>query len=124
MARTSSGSLAKESKKGIGPKSIVSVARKIFLEGGWTQKRVLDIGWSDVSQCQACQLEEGTEKHRLCHCPEWHEVRGRFRSPSESGSKKRERRRKSGCGKEESSRTPSVRGHFSMTKWESEKYKS
>ena len=26
------------------------VARKIFLEGGWTQKRLFDIGWSDVSQ--------------------------------------------------------------------------
>ena len=36
--------------------------RKIFLEGGWTQKRLFDIGWSDVSQCQACHLEEGTEK--------------------------------------------------------------
>ena len=24
-----------------------NVARKIFLEGGWTQKRLLDIGWSD-----------------------------------------------------------------------------
>ena len=31
-----------------------NVARKIFLEGGWTQKRLFDIGWSDVSQCQAC----------------------------------------------------------------------
>ena len=48
-----------------------NVARKIFLEGGWTQKRLFDTGWSDVSQCQACQMEEGTEKH----CPEWHAVR-------------------------------------------------
>ena len=24
--------------------------RKIFLEGGWTQKRLFDIGWSDTSQ--------------------------------------------------------------------------
>ena len=53
-----------------------NVARKIFLEGGWTHKRLFDIGWSDISQCQVCQLEEGTEKHRLCHCPEWHAVRG------------------------------------------------
>ena len=37
-----------------------NVARKIFLEGGWTQKRLFDIGWSDVSQCQAYQMEEGT----------------------------------------------------------------
>ena len=51
------------------------VARKIFLEGGWTQKRLFDIGCSDVSQCQACRTEEGTETHRLCHCPEWYKVR-------------------------------------------------
>ena len=38
-------------------------------------KRLFDIGWSDVSQCQACQREEGTEKHRLYHCPEWHAAR-------------------------------------------------
>ena len=52
-----------------------NVARKIFLEGGLTQKRLFDIGWSDVSQCQACQLEEGTEKHRLYHCSERHAIR-------------------------------------------------
>ena len=50
-------------------------ARKIFLEGGWTQKRLFDSGWSDVSQCQACQLEESKERHRLHHCPEWYKVR-------------------------------------------------
>ena len=49
-----------------------NVARKIFWEGGWTQKRLFDIGWSDISQCQSCQMEEGTEKHRLYYCPEWH----------------------------------------------------
>ena len=52
-----------------------NVAKKIFLEGGWTQKRLFDIDWSDVSQCQACKNEEGTEKHKLFHCPEWYEVR-------------------------------------------------
>ena len=51
------------------------LARKIFLEGGWTQKKLFGIGWSDISQCQACQMEEDTEKHRLHHCPEWHAVR-------------------------------------------------
>ena len=52
-----------------------NVARKIVLEGGWTQQRLFDIGWSDVRQCQACQLEEGTERHRLYHCPEWNDIR-------------------------------------------------
>ena len=51
-----------------------NVARKIFLEGGWTQKRLFDIDWSDTSQCQTCK-KEGTEKHRLYHWPECHEVR-------------------------------------------------
>ena len=45
-----------------------NVARKNFLKGGWTQKRHFDIGWSDVSQCQACHTEDGTEK-------QWHEIR-------------------------------------------------
>ena len=54
---------------------------------------------------------------------------GRFRRPSESGSKQRERRRKSGSGTEVSSCTPLIesqwnRGYFSMIKWESEKHKS
>ena len=73
MARTCSGSLAKESEE-VRTIKLRSVARKIFLEGGWTQKRLFDIGWSDASQCQVCHMEEGTEKHRLCHCSEWHEI--------------------------------------------------
>ena len=45
-----------------------NVARKIFSERGWTQKkRLFDIGWLDVSQCH---VEEGKEKHRLYHCSE------------------------------------------------------
>ena len=30
-----------------------NVARKLFLEGGWVQKRLLDIGWSGERKCQA-----------------------------------------------------------------------
>ena len=51
------------------------VARKLVLEGGWVQKKVFDIGWSDERECQACHKEEGTAKHRLYRCPEWYEVR-------------------------------------------------
>ena len=39
------------------------------------QTRLFDTGWSDESKCQACHEEEGTEMHRLCHCPGWYEVR-------------------------------------------------
>ena len=38
------------------------VAKKLVLEGGWVQKKLFDIGWSDESECQACHKEEGTEK--------------------------------------------------------------
>ena len=41
------------------------VARMLVLEGGWVQKKLFDIGWSNESKCQACHKEEGTEKHRL-----------------------------------------------------------
>ena len=27
------------------------------------------------SKCQACHEEEGTEKHRLYHCPGWYKIR-------------------------------------------------
>ena len=50
------------------------VARKLFLEGGWVQKRPFDVGWSDESRCRACHKEEGTEKHRLYFCREWHQT--------------------------------------------------
>ena len=36
-----------------------NVARKIFLEGGWTQKRLFDFDWFDTSQCQACKKRKG-----------------------------------------------------------------
>ena len=52
-----------------------NVARKIFLEGGWTPKILIDIGWSHVCKCQACHMEEGMEKHKFYHCSEWHAVR-------------------------------------------------
>ena len=52
-----------------------NVARNWVWEGGWVQQRLVDIGWSDESECQACHKEEGTEKHRLYHCAECHEIR-------------------------------------------------
>ena len=43
-----------------------NVARNVFLEGGWTQKRLLDIGWSDVSQMSS--LPDGG-RHREAQAP-------------------------------------------------------
>ena len=37
------------------------------------QKRLCDIGWSDDEKCRGCSKEEGTDKHRLYHCPSWNE---------------------------------------------------
>ena len=61
--------LLREKTKGDWTEKHRTVARKLLLEGGWVQKRLFDIGWSDDSECQACHKEEGTEKHRLYHCP-------------------------------------------------------
>ena len=92
--------LLRRNAKGVWTGRHRNEARKIFLEGGWTQKRLFDFGWSDISQCQACQMEEGTEKHRLYRCPQWYEVRREIPKPSESWSKKQEPQRSFGSGKE------------------------
>ena len=81
-----------------------NVARKIFLEGGWTQKRPFDMG-----QCQACQLEEGTERHRLYHCPEWHEIRRKIPEAFRKWEQKARTSKKEWKCKEVLSRTLSVK---------------
>ena len=58
------------------------VLRKIVVEGAWVQRRSYDIGWSDVKKCSGCNVEEGTEKHRLYHIPCWNEIRSQM--PEES----------------------------------------
>ena len=97
-----------------------SVARKIFLEGGWTQKRLFDVGWSDVSQCQACQIDEGAEKHRLYHCPEWYEVRREipevFRKLEQKGRTSQEWKWQRGIVVHPPSESQWNRGHASMKK--------
>ena len=52
-----------------------NVARMLFLEGGWVQKRLFDTGWSDERKWQDWNEEEGIEKHRRCHCSGWYEIR-------------------------------------------------
>ena len=52
--------LLRKKAKGAWTERHRNVARMIFLEGGWTQKRLFENGWWDISKCQACQMEEGT----------------------------------------------------------------
>ena len=81
-----------------------NVARKTFLEGGWTQKEtsilvgrmLVNVKHANLRKAQkgtGCStVQNGTKSAR------------NFLRPSESGSKRRERRRKSGSDKEVSSR--------------------
>ena len=54
-----------------------NVTRKLVVEGGWVRRRRLftTLGWSDEKKCRGCNKEEGTEKHRLYHCPCWKDIR-------------------------------------------------
>ena len=106
-----------------------NVARKIFLEEGWTQKRMFDIGWSNVSQCQACQIEDGTEKHRLHHCPEWYRVRREIseafrKSEQNARTSKKEWKWQGGIVVHPLGESQLNRSLFSVRKWESEKHES
>ena len=93
------------------------------------QKKLFDIGWSDVSQCQACQMVEGTEKHRLYHCPESHAVRRdipeSFRKcEQQARTSKKEWKWQTGIVAHPLSESQWNRGHIGVTKWESEKHES
>ena len=88
-----------------------NVARKLVLEEGWVQKKLFDIGWSDASESEACHKEEGSDWHRLYHCPEWHEVRRRIPDAFRVQAKKREPERRSGSGKEVLLRILSVKAN-------------
>ena len=97
-------------QKEIGPKRIVMWPER----SSWkTQKRVFDIGWSDISQWQACQSEESTEKKAqvlpLSRMAPGQE--GDSGGPQKVRCKRQEHRRKSGGGKEVSSRTLSVKAN-------------
>ena len=99
-----------------------NVARKIFLEGGWTQKRLFDIGWSDISQCQACHMEERTEKHMPYHCPKWLTVRrhipeGFRKWEQKAKTWKKEWKWQRGTVVHPLSENQWNRGHFRMKMW-------
>ena len=93
------------------------------------KKRLFDIGWSDISQCQACQIEESTEKHRLYHCPEWHAGRRKitecFRKwEQKAKTSKKEWKLPRGMVAHPLSESQWNGGHFRMKMRESEKHKS
>ena len=109
-------------KKKIGLKSIEMWPGRSFWKEVGRKKRLFDIGWWDNSQCQACQREEGTEKHRLYHCPAWHTVeRGileAFRKLEQKArTSKKEWKWQRGIVVHSLSESQWNRGHFSMRKW-------
>ena len=74
-------------------------------------------------------MEEGTGKHRLCHCPERYEVRREipeaFRKwEQKARTSKKEWKWQRGIVVHPLSESRWNRSHFRMTKWESEKPKS
>ena len=71
-----------------------NVMTKLVVEGGWVQKRVYDIGWSEDMRRESGK-EEGTEKHRL------------FFSRVEGGQTP-----DAGCGEEMGAQGPNVGRHF------------
>ena len=95
MARTRAGSIAKERKRRIGLKSIAMWPGRFFWKEVGRKRDCSILIGSDTSQCQACKKVEGTEKHRLYHCPEWYEVR------REIPEVFRRLEKRSGSGKEE-----------------------
>ena len=92
------------------------------------QKKLFDIGWLDEGECQTCHKEEGTEKHRLYHCPEWYEVileiSEAFRKWEQKERTSKEWKWQRGIVTHCLSESQWNRGHFRMKKWESEKHKS
>ena len=106
------------------------VAKKLVLEGGWVQKRLFDIGWSDESKCQAChkgrKARKSSSSTTAQNCTK---SDGGFQMLSENGSKKREPQRRSGNGQRGIVTHPLNesqwnKGLFSMKKEEHEKHKS
>ena len=65
-------------------------------------------------------MEEGTEKHRLYHCPEWYEVRleipEAFRKLEQARTSKKEWKWQRGIVVYRLSESQWNRGHFSMRK--------
>ena len=115
--------LLRKKAKGVWTWKHRNVARKIFLEGGWTQKRLFDIG------CQSMSSLPDGGRHRLYHCPEWHAIRRdipeSFRKwEHKARTSKKEWKWQRGIVAHSLSDGQWNGGHYSVTKWESEKHRS
>ena len=72
--------------------------------------------------------EEGTDKHRLYHCPVWNEVRHQLPDPcrrwqQKAKTSKKEWKWQIGIVEHPQSEKPMEQCHLSMKKWKSEKHK-
>ena len=73
--------------------------------------------------------EEGTEKYRVYHCPEWYEVRREIpavfkKVEQKVRTSKKEWKWQRGIVEHHLSESQWNRGHFTKRKWESEKHES
>ena len=85
------------------------VARKLVLEGGWLQKKLFDIGWSDESEMSSLSQGERYRKAQTLPLPRMaRDQTGDSRGLSESARKKPKLQNKGGSGKEALSHILSV----------------
>ena len=55
------GANPRKTNKAVNQASTANATRKLVVEGGWVQKGLYDIGWSDEKKCRGCN-REGTEE--------------------------------------------------------------
>ena len=93
------------------------------------QTKLFDIGWSDESECQACNKEEGTENTGSTSAQDGTKSDETFQRvfrklEPKARTSKEEWKRQRGIVEHPPSGSQWNSGHFSMRKWESEKHKS
>ena len=104
-------------------------ARKLVLEGGWVQKKLLDIGWSDESECQSLSQRGRHREAQALPLPRMERGQtGDSRGVQKVEAKSQNFKKRSGSGKEVLSRVHSVKANgtvvnSSMKKREPEKHK-
>ena len=64
------------------------------------QTRLYDIDWSDDDKCQGCNKEEGTERHRISHCPCRNDVRSEIPVELRKWEQEQAHQRRNKSGKE------------------------